>query len=262
MTFTISYVLLILIISVGINILMFIPAFIFKTDKLTDISYAVTFVVVALAGYLFSQRSDAQLIALILIVAWAIRLGTFLFIRISKNKRDARFDGMRESFIKFLGFWLLQGITVFLILIPGILLWSQTNTVINWFSILGIAIFVIGLSVESVADIQKNQFRNCNLKTWIDTGIWRASRHPNYLGEILIWIGMYIFIAPSLTIIQSLIALIGPIYITLLLAFVSGIPILEKSANKKWGDNKAYQKYKSDVPVLVPNLSSIRRAYK
>jgi len=254
-----NFVLWMLIIALGINILMFIPAYIFKTDKLTDISYALTFVVVAFSGYIFSQKSIAQFILLILVIVWAIRLGAFLFIRINKNKKDSRFDNLRQNFYKFLGFWLLQGITVFLILVPGIIFWSQTKTIINWTSLFGIMIYIFGLFIESIADIQKYQFRNKKLKNWIDSGIWRISRHPNYLGEIIIWIGVYIYVIPSLEWNLKIIALIGPVYIAVLLIFVSGIPILEKSADKKWGNIKDYNKYKSVVPLLLPTFSSIKR---
>ncbi|NDC94486.1 DUF1295 domain-containing protein, partial [bacterium] len=95
---------------------MFVPAFIYKTDKLTDISYAVTFAVVAIAGFLRSEQMTLHKIVLLLVLMWSLRLGTFLFIRINKMKKDVRFDGMREYFFKFLRFWLLQGATVFVVL--------------------------------------------------------------------------------------------------------------------------------------------------
>jgi len=251
-----------LIVSIVINLLMFFPAFIFKTDKLTDISYAITFILVALVGYTFSPKSIAQLFLLIIVIIWALRLGIFLFIRINKMRKDIRFDGIREKFFIFLRFWLLQGLTVFIISVPSILLWQRSATKINWLSILGIIVFIAGLLIESVADIQKYQFRNRNLKAWIDTGIWRACRHPNYLGEIMIWIGVYLFVTPSFNVALAVISLIGPIYITALLIFVSGIPLLEKSAEKKWGSEKDYREYKSKVPVLLPSFQSIRRIFR
>lgn len=256
-----NLVLWMLIISVAINLLMFFPAYILKTDKLTDISYAITFIVVALSGYIFSQKYVAQFIGLTLVLLWALRLGLFLFIRINKIKKDVRFDNIRDNFYKFLRFWLLQGTAVFIILIPCILLWQQSETKINWVSMLGILIFIFGFIIESVADLQKYLFNKKDTKLWIDEGVWRISRHPNYLGEILLWIGVYIFAASSIPITQAFLALIGPIYITVLLLFVSGVPLLEKSGDDKWGRKKAYQKYKSDVPVLLPTFSSFQRIF-
>jgi steroid 5-alpha reductase family enzyme len=257
-----DFILWMFIVSLAINVFMFIPAFIIKTDKLTDASYSVTFIVVAIFGYLFSSKSTAHLYCLLMIILWALRLGIFLLVRINKLKKDSRFDGMRENFYKFLGFWLLQGVTVFIILVPSILLWSSPSTKINVLSTFGIVIFIAGLFIELIADTQKFRFNKNKPKTWIDIGIWRISRHPNYLGEIILWIGVYLFVVPSLGLPQSLIALIGPAYIAVLLIFVSGIPLLEKSSEKKWGDKKEYQEYKSKVPTLIPTVSSIRRFFR
>jgi steroid 5-alpha reductase family enzyme len=257
-----TFLLWMLLISVAINLLMFIPAYLYQTDKLTDLSYAITFIIVALTGYIWSQQTDVHLIALMLIIIWALRLGTFLFIRIRKMSKDTRFDDMRNNFIKFLRFWILQGVSVFIILIPSILLWHQSATKFSWITGLGLIVFVIGLSMESIADIQKYQFRKKKLSKWIDAGIWRISRHPNYLGEIIIWLGIYLFAVSSLSPNQKIIALIGPIYIAVLLIFVSGIPLLEKSADKKWGDEKDYQDYKNKVPTLLPSISSLRRLFR
>lgn len=255
-----NFILWMLMTAVAINLIMFVPAYIYKTDKLTDISYAITFIVVALAGYFKSQETLSQLIVLILVFLWALRLGGFLFIRIRRLKKDNRFDGIREKFFVFIRFWVLQGVSVFIILIPSILLWRQTTTTIGWVSIIGAAIFASGLLLEATADIQKYRFYiQKKSDTWIDSGVWRASRHPNYLGESMVWLGIYLFLFASLSADQKLVALIGPLYIICLLLFVSGIPLLEKSANKKWGANKKYLEYKSEVPVFIPSISSLRR---
>lgn len=256
-----NIILLLFLVSIGINLIMFVPAYIKKTDKLTDISYAITFITVALFGYIVSSKTLAHFIGFLLVVLWAIRLGAFLFIRINRMKKDVRFDGMRERFFAFMGFWLLQGLTVFVVLIPLIMLWSTDNTKLDWISVAGISIFTLGLLLETVADYQKNKFRELGKKTWIDTGVWRASRHPNYLGEISLWIGVYLFVFPSLNLADQLIALVGPAYIASLIIFVSGIKLLERSSDKKWGDQTDYIKYKTEVPVLTPTLSSVKRLF-
>jgi steroid 5-alpha reductase family enzyme len=257
-----EFALLMLAVAIGINLLMFVPAFIHKTDKLTDISYAVTFVVVAIFAYFSSAKSIEHTIALVLISLWALRLGTYLFIRISRIKKDPRFDDKRDDFVKFLMFWLLQGTTVFVVLLPSIFLWGQTNTISNWLTILGIVVFSLGLIIEAIADIQKSAFYKTKPTSWIDVGIWRISRHPNYLGEILIWVGVYLFVAPSLPQALQATALVGPLFITSLLLFVSGIPLLEKSSDKKWGSDKSYAEYKKQVPKLIPSLQSIGRLFQ
>lgn len=250
-----------LLVALFINIAMFIPAYLFKTDKITDISYAITFAVVALYAYSSSTMEPLHLLVLVMVLAWAIRLGSFLFVRINYMGKDARFDGMREKFFSFLRFWLLQGMTVFVVLVAALLAYSQETPVVTWLSYVGLFVWVSGLLIEATADMQKFAFnkRPNNKHHWIDSGIWRMSRHPNYLGEMMVWIGMYVVVMPSLTGSLVLGALASPLYIMLLLLFVSGIPLLEKSADKKWGSIASYKAYKKQVPVLVPTLSSVKR---
>ncbi len=245
-------------VSLGINLVMFAPAFIFQTDKLTDVSYALTFIVVALAGYAESTKTTVHTMTLILVLLWALRLGTFLFIRINKMKKDRRFDGMRNKFFSFLKFWVLQGVTVYVVMLSAIGVWNQKTTTLTALSVLGGAVFLAGLILETVADAQKYKF-NTNKKTdtWIHSGVWSVSRHPNYLGEMMVWLGVYLYVFSSLHGNARLVGLLSPIYIIVLLLFVSGIPLLEKSANKKWGSDPAYKKYIKQTPALIPTWKSM-----
>lgn len=240
--------------SIGFNLLLFIPAHLFKTDTLTDASYALTFIALAVLGYTQSGRTAAQAIAATVVVVWALRLGGFLFYRVRKFKKDSRFDGMRESFWRFLRFWILQGATVYIVLVAGLLLWRGPGSGLAVLSWAGLAVFGAGLVLESIADWQKLQFRRRANGKWINSGVWRYSRHPNYLGEIMVWTGFYLFCVPSLEGSDVLWGAASPIYITLLLLFVSGVPLLEKSADKKWGHMPEYQKYKANTPLLVPKI--------
>jgi len=168
--------------------------------------------------------------------------------------KDKRFDEMRTKFWSFLKFWLLQGVTVWVVLLPSLLLFSKETVQWSELSWLGIAIFIAGLTIESLADYQKFVFKSNpdNKGKWIASGLWKYSRHPNYLGEILVWLGVYLFCFTSLSGVQQLIGALSPLFITGLLLFVSGIPLLEKKAQKKWGDKKEYQQYKKSTGVLVP----------
>lgn len=245
---------IVLAVSLAINIVMFIPAFIWKTDTFTDISYAVTFVIVGIFGFLTSDKNTLSILLLILILVWAFRLGTYLFIRIRKIGKDARFDGMREHFWKFLKFWILQGITVFVVMIAATIGFSHGGDSLSWISLLGVIIFIKGLTIETIADIQKYRFINNpkNQGAWIASGVWKYSRHPNYFGEIQVWVGIYLVIAPVLIGWEYIIALASPLFIAGMIIFVSGIPLLEKSADAKWGDNPRYQEYKRKTSILVP----------
>ena len=148
----------------------------------------------------------------------------------------------------------MQGLTVFIVLIPSTFFFHSTSQEFSLISYIGVAIWLFGLIVESIADYQKTTFINNpeNQGKWINKGLWKYSRHPNYLGEIFVWIGVFLYILPALNPTQSIIGLLSPIFIIILLLFVSGIPLLEKSANKKWGNNPSYNNYKKNTGVLFP----------
>jgi steroid 5-alpha reductase family enzyme len=240
-----------LLISLGINIIMFIPGFVFKTDKLTDLSYSLSFIILIIISAIFSTLSWQKIILLLMIIIWGLRLGIFLFIRIQKMKYDKRFDGIRESFFRFLKFWVLQGLAVFVILLPSIFFMSEN---LNKICGIGFIIWALGLIIESVADFQKYRFnqKKVNKGKFISTGIWKYSRHPNYFGEMLCWTGIYLFTFNSFNLAQTLIGLISPLFIIILLLFVTGLPPLEKSADLKWGKQKDYKDYKRKTSILIP----------
>ena len=244
--------------ALGINLAMFVPAFIFKTDRLTDISYALSFIVLASVAFLNSSLNDAHLVLLVAITVWAVRLGGFLLFRIWKIKRDKRFDDKRDNFVKFLAFWVLQGISVFIVLVSSLLVFDTPDIKLTLLSYFGLAVFAVGLLLEATADIEKYRFNSNpqNKGKWIATGVWGRSRHPNYLGEMLVWIGLYIFGIPVLPLSGLVIGLVSPLYIIVLLLFVSGIPLLEKAADAKWGKDKKYQEYKKHTPALLPKIFS------
>ncbi|MBN1275630.1 DUF1295 domain-containing protein [Candidatus Woesearchaeota archaeon] len=227
--------------AVGFNILMFLPAYFFQTDKLTDLSYSLTFVAIALYLFIAEPFSTGRLLLVLMVFLWAARLGGFLFIRIRKQKKDDRFDSMRGSFFRFLGFWLLQGVTVWVVLLPVTLFEGPFHPI-------GVGVWLLGLLIESVADQQKYAFKQDpkNKGLFIRSGLWSYSRHPNYFGEILCWVGVYLAAGVWVY------GLLSPLYITCLLLFVSGIPLLERKADEKWGRLEAYQDYKRSTSLLVP----------
>ena len=192
----------------------------------------------------------------LMVLVWAFRLGGYLFLRILKTKEDKRFDKIRDSFLKFLGFFTLQGVTVFMIIFPCINLFKQEDSDLTLASMPGFAIYLLGIIMESIADHQKYRFRDDpkNKNKWITHGLWQYSRHPNYFGEILVWTGIYLFAFPHLPYNHRLLGIISPLYIFCLLYFVSGVPMLERSANKRWGKDPAYQAYKKKTKVLIPFL--------
>jgi steroid 5-alpha reductase family enzyme len=246
-------ILLLLGISVLINAGMFLIAFKRQTDKLTDISYAISFVAVVMAGLALHPTLPTKVLLASMVAVWAGRLGGYLLVRIRKIGRDKRFDVMRRSFWKFGRFWLSQALSVWMILLAVLLVLGHPEGDFSGWSLLGVAVWAAGLVIEAVADNQKFRFitNSANKGRWIESGLWRYSRHPNYLGEILVWIGIYLVALPNLAGWEVAIGLLSPLFIMTLLLFVSGIPPLEKSADARWGDDPKYQDYKARTSVLL-----------
>ena len=206
---------------------------------------------------LFSAGVDARSILVgALVVIWAMRLGTFLFRRIQKAGQDDRFDQIKPSFMLFLNVWTLQGLWVTFTAAAALVVITTTHRKeLDWFAAIGFLVWVFGFALEVVADSQKSRFsaNSANKGKFIQTGLWSRSRHPNYLGEIMLWVGVAVIALPVLQGWQW-VALISPVFVTLLIVRVSGIPLLEKKADKKWGGQVDYESYKKRTPALIPHL--------
>ncbi len=232
-------------VSVLIQVVLGTIAVIRKTDVLTDISYGLTFLLLILIAFFSNEYSTLKLVLTVLVSLWALRIATYLFIRILKTKKDDRFDGIRENPVKFISFWLLQGVTVWVVLLPSLFLMSTPFALeLNWITVLGLVIASVGLLIETFADMQKFKFKSdeANRGKWIDTGLWRYSRHPNYLGEIMMWVGVFLFVLPFINNIE-LLSIVSPLFIAYLLLNVTGIPTLEKKYAERYKGNKEYANY-------------------
>jgi len=240
-----------------INGLAFIPAYLLQTEKFYDITGTLTYLSTILFAVILSHHIDTRSILLAsLVMIWAIRLGTFLFRRVHKSGKDDRFDAIKPNFFRFLNAWMLQALWVVFTASPALIAISANKRLdIGIFAIIGLVVWLIGFTIEVIADYQKSQFRKnpANKEKYIHTGLWSRSRHPNYFGEIVLWIGVTIIAMPVLQGWQW-VAMISPIFVTLLLTRVSGVPMLEAKADKKWGGQKDYENYKSNTPVLIPKI--------
>ncbi len=240
-----------------INWLAFIPANILQTEHFFDLTGSLTYISVILIALLLSGMDNQRSILLAsLVIIWAVRLGTFLFSRIKKRGKDDRFDKIKPNFLRFFNIWTIQALWVTLTSAPAVIaITSNQQKELGIFAIVGFLLWLIGFLFEVVADRQKSQFRNdpSNRDRFISTGLWSKSRHPNYFGEIVLWIGVLIIAIPVLQGWQW-VALISPIFVILLLTRISGIPGLEAKANKKWGGQADYEAYKSSTPVLIPKF--------
>jgi steroid 5-alpha reductase family enzyme len=237
--------------------LAFIPAFVKQTEKFFDLTGSLTYITVSTLAFIFNPVHDARsglLYALVLI--WAVRLGTFLFRRIQKAGKDDRFDEIKPNFLRFLNVWTIQGLWVtFTMAAALVAITSATHKGLGLFAVIGFLVWLAGFAIEVAADAQKGAF-NADPKNkgrFISTGLWARSRHPNYFGEITLWVGVAIIALPVLQGWQW-VALISPVFVTLLLTRVSGVPLLEAKADKKWGGQEDYEEYKKNTPVLIPRL--------
>lgn len=234
-----------------------VPAFILKTEHFYDLTGGLTYLTVIGFALWQSGALDARSILLTcLVVIWATRLASFLFLRVLKQGSDSRFDEIKLNFWRFSITWTVQGLWV--LITAGAALAAITSTHksdLGLLGLVGLLVWIIGFAIETVADNQKRKFRQQqNTQTaFIQTGLWARSRHPNYFGEIMLWIGIAIIAYPALHEWQ-LMTLISPVFVTILLTKISGISLQEEQANERWGDNQAYQAYKKRTPVLIPKL--------
>ena len=210
--------------------LIFIPSYIFETEHYFDLTGSLTYVSVTLLAILFTVDISLRDVLLALFVwIWAFRLGSFLFIRVKKAGSDGRFDLMKKDFWWFLMTWTIQGLWVFLTLAMALAaITSESKMAIDIFAVVGTLIWIFGFSIEVVADQQKTNFKDdpANKDKFINVGLWSWSRHPNYFGEMVLWIGIALIAFPVL-IGWQLVALISPIFVIFLLTRISGITMLE-----------------------------------
>ena len=252
-----------------INWIAYIPAYFLQTEKFYDLTGTITYLTViwttyALSSAKFSSFPVGNLILVLLISVWAARLGSFLFMRIHKDGEDKRFRTIKTSASQFFMTWTLQGLWVSMCSMCAIAAIAGTGIIINTISIIGIVLFILGFVIEVVADQQKSEFRSKpeNKDSFITSGLWSKSRHPNYFGEILLWFGVAIIALPSLIAATKMseyspivfITLISPLFTYLLLVYVSGVRMLEARGDIKWANDEGYKKYKEQTPMLFPKL--------
>lgn len=192
----------------------------------------------------------------VLVLVWAVRLGVFLFGRVSRSGADDRFDEIKGSFPRFLAVWTIQGLWVSGTAAAAWIAISASRQLnIDVFAVIGFLLWAAGFTLEVIADRQKSRFRAdpAHRGRFISTGLWSRSRHPNYLGEILLWIGIAVIALPVLQGWQW-VGMVSPVFVAVLIIRVSGIPLLEAKADAKWGGQTDYEEYKRTTPVLVPRL--------
>jgi steroid 5-alpha reductase family enzyme len=242
--------------------LAFVPSYLLHTERFYDLTGSFTYVLAIVLAVALSGATDARsILLLVLVIVWAGRLGPFLFRRVRRAGKDDRFDAIKRSFSRLLLTWTLQGLWVSLTLAAALAAVTSIEPKgLDLFAFIGLAVWVIGFALEAAADRQKSRFRAdpANKGSFITSGLWAISRHPNYFGEITLWTGIAIIALPVLQGWQF-VTLISPVFVYLLITRVSGVPLLEKKAEATWGGQEVYEAYKRQTPVLVPFLGRKQR---
>ena len=240
--------------------IVFIPSFYFSTERFYDLTGSITYMIVIVTALyhkseFIGSRSDLRSLLIAgFVIIWALRLGSFLFLRVLKDKEDRRFSEWKKNFHQFLRVWTLQGLWVFLTSVTAVTAITSRKIIEpDLFLYIGSFLWVFGFLFESIADYQKRKFRSENKNKFIQSGLWSVSRHPNYFGEIVLWFGIALIAFPTLVGPQY-VSLISPLFVYLLLTRVSGVHILEKHADDTWGKKKDYKAYKEKTPVLFPKI--------
>ncbi len=231
----------------------FIIAVYKKRNDVADIAWGLGYIIIC--GYLFIIYPASSVLILLytLVIVWGLRLSLHIYARNKNKSEDFRYKNWREEWGNFfylrsyLQVFLLQGIFLLIIISPVIhaaVAESFQWNVLTW---IGLCCWIIGFYFQTVADWQLSVFKSTqkNKGLIIQTGLWKYSRHPNYFGEILMWWGIFIITIPFS---NSFYFIVSPLTITLLLAFVSGVPMLEK----KYKGNPAFEDYKKRTSVLIP----------
>ncbi|MES1907941.1 MAG: hypothetical protein MHM6MM_000966 [Cercozoa sp. M6MM] len=244
------------IVAVGVQVLGCIPAILLQTEKFFDLFGSIGFIsttLASLAWFGFGDLCARQWLASAAVLLWTLRLGAFLFWRVHHFGGDTRFVEMRSQPGKFAFVWFLQAVWVYVNLLPLITLLSADacSDYGEPTDYIGLVVFVLGISLEVVADVQKSRFKldERNRGSFINTGVWSRCRHPNYVGEVMLWVGQFLMCCADFEGAQWT-SVLSPVFTFLLLRFVSGVPLLAEKAQERWGNDPAFQEYLQNTHAM------------
>lgn len=233
-------------------IFWFIISVLKKRNDVADIAWGLGFVLMAWLSFLLSDYSTTALLVNSLVTIWGIRLSWHIYLRNRNKSEDSRYLVWRKTWKcfylrSFFQVFILQGIFLFLVSYPVMFINKFATTDFGIIEVVGMLVWGLGFFFESVGDRQLKLFISnpANKGKLMDQGLWRYSRHPNYFGEVTQWWGIFLI---ALSIPGSLSTIIGPLTITILILFVSGVPLLEK----KYAGRPDFEDYKKRTSLFIP----------
>ncbi|BBN06713.1 hypothetical protein MPTK1_3g23330 [Marchantia polymorpha subsp. ruderalis] len=244
------------IVTVFYQFIFFVIAATLKIENVAEFAGTSNFVILAaLTYFLNGTHGIRQLVLTLAVIVWGVRLGLFLFYRTWHWGADKRIEEKRNNLFKFAALWVLQGLWVWTVSLPITVVngrFKNQSPHLRAHDFVGWLMWIIGMKIEVFGDQTKIFWQSLPTKgRWCDAGLWSWSRHPNYFGEILLWWGIFLAAMPELTGTQFAV-IASPIFVTFMLLFVTGIPVLESTADQVHGSNAQYRLYKQNTSVLIP----------
>lgn len=235
-------------------VVVFFLAWIREDNSIVDIAWGGGFIVVGVFSLLLGDHvTPRSLLVTTLVLIWGLRLGWHIYRRNRGRGEDFRYRAWRAAWGKwfrwrsFLQIFMLQGLILLVVAFPVILVNRNSVPGLVWTDGLALAVWFFGFGFEVVGDRQLMQFRQNpeNRGGIMTAGLWRYSRHPNYFGEATLWWGISLF---AVAVPRGWIGFVGPLLITLMLRFVSGVPPLEK----RYSRDPAFREYRDRTAIFFP----------
>ncbi len=234
--------------------LWFLAALRLNRNDIADIAWGIGFIFLALVGqFRVETVSIRGVLTLVLVTLWGLRLAVHIGLRNLGKDEDARYRKWRQEWGRYATIrayfqvFLLQGYLIVIILAPVTYILVRGSSNLNWLDALGIAVWLTGFVFETIGDLQLKRFKQdpSNRGKIITTGLWKYTRHPNYFGEVVQWWSLWLM---ACSVPGGWVTIFGPVAITLLILYVSGIPLLEK----RYRENPDFKAYSQRTSVFFP----------